>query len=258
MVWKFFYDRDKAQLLAMHLLKSAKKVEDTHVSRKRLITQLRKLRSLKVDKKMAEHIDELERRINDLVTTEKRVIKNQQREDFFHRDIIDKINRLDKRLKDYLFHHKERELRFKALEQKVYDTLSKDQRLLGLQGKVKGLEILYKEVVASKKASPTQLSALKSRIDTLKERMVNLQVESKVQRDAEVVVVEHLPPRGLFEATRKRLKQLEEELGPAPPPDKPESIPQPSRDMPPPPGSPEANLPPPPMEEIPLPPPPIK
>ena len=100
---------------------------------------------------MAEHIDELERRINDLVTTEKRVIKNQQREDFFHRDMIDKINRLDKRLKDYLSHHKERELRFKALEQKVYDTLSKDQRLLGLQAKVKGLEILYKEVVASKR-----------------------------------------------------------------------------------------------------------
>ena len=78
MVWKYAFDRDKAQILTLHLIKCSGKIEERHVNRKRLITQLKKIRSLKVDRKLSEHIDELERRINELVATEKKIEKRFQ------------------------------------------------------------------------------------------------------------------------------------------------------------------------------------
>jgi len=217
MVWKYAFDRDKAQVLTLHLIKCSGKIEERHVNRKRLITQLKKIRSLRVDRKLAEHIDELERRINELVATEKKIQKNQVREDLFHRQLIDKINRLDQKLKNYLAHHKYREQRFRELEQKVYKTLTKEQKVNRIKGQISGLEVLYRELVSSKTAPPSQVQAMRDKIDSMKHRMLELGEEASMEAKHRVIVVrEKLPPHDLFAKARK--EQVAEELGPAPPP----------------------------------------
>lgn len=220
MVWRFAYDRDKAQMLALHVLRCTKKIEQRHVSRRRLITQLKKVRSLKIDKKLAVHVDELERRIQDLVAVENKIKKAQAREDFFHRHLLDKINRLDNKLQQYLEHHKVREKRFHEIEKKVFETLTKDQKVERLKGQIKGLEVLYEGVVAARQASPQQLDAMKQRIKQMQERLDRLKKERELAlRHPVEYEKEHVPPRDLFASVREqRKKELDQELGPAPPP----------------------------------------
>lgn len=206
MVWKYAYDLDKSETLFLYALRSAKKFDERHMSRKRLVTQLNKIRALKVDKQLREHVDELERRINTLVNTEKKVKAQAKKEDIFHRAIVDKINRLDKKLQQYLAHHKQREDRFNKLEQKVYTTLSRDQKIGKLMGQIEAMEVLYRNLKVMGEISPSQLEDVRAKINEMKARLDALQKEETKQE--EQPFAEHLPPRG-FMAPRTSKKPLQ-------------------------------------------------
>ncbi len=217
MTWQFAVDRDKSQMLTLYILRAAKKVHEKHVSRERLVTQLQKIRSLKIDKRLEAHVDELERRINEVVGAESRIKALQAREDLFHRNLIDKINRLDAKLHGFLAHHREREERMRQIERKVYLTLSADQKIANLKGQIAGLEALYVQLEKSETAGPSQLQALKERLDALKTKLAELETRAKEESEHPVELeeptIEHLPPR--------EFEHEEEDMGPAPPPPPP-------------------------------------
>ena len=125
----------------------------------------------------------------------------QREEDIFNRALQDKINRLDKKLQSYLLHHKEREERFNKLEQKVYITLTRDQKIGKLQGQLEAMEVLYRNLKALGTISPSQLEEVRDKITEMKARLSDLEKQESKESEPDV---EHLPPRDFWPRKMKQ------------------------------------------------------
>ncbi len=167
-------DPIKARIALHYLAKATKKFHDRENSKKKLAAQLKQLKKISTNT-LQKHLTELEKRINETVRIENKILKSQSQEDHFHEELKNKINVLEGKLGKYMDTKDAREKRIKELEEKMTDKPQhKQEKILEVQEAIHGLEKTYEEAKKAKIYSKTDMERIKTRINALKSKLKSL------------------------------------------------------------------------------------
>lgn len=164
-------DSDKSQTMFLRLLISSKKLQETEVSRKELMEHLEKLRDIKVNKGFEKHLDELDKKLADLLEKERSLLISQKREHNIHENLHKRIRALEEKLTGYLEFKKKRMSRIKELEEKIQKRMQEKDKIAKLQGQIEGLDIVFESLQKSGSYPPEKLARLQEKISSLKEQV---------------------------------------------------------------------------------------
>jgi chromosome segregation ATPase len=163
-------DPIKARIALHYLAKATKKMHERENSRKRLAAQLKQLKKISTNT-LQKHLTELEKRINETVRIENKILKSQSQEDHFHADLKRKINVLEGKLGKYMDTKDVREKRIKELEEKMTEKPAKHEVSLDIKESIQKMEKIYEEAKKSKKYAKKDLDRIRKRISSLKNKL---------------------------------------------------------------------------------------
>jgi chromosome segregation ATPase len=164
-------DPIKARIALHYLAKATKKLHEREESRKKLAAQLKQLKKISTNT-LQKHLTELEKRINETVRIENKILKSQSQEDYFHEELKNKINVLEGKLGKYMDTKEAREKRIKELEEKMEEKQQpKHEISLDIKESIQKMEKIYEEAKKSGKYSKKDLDRIKKRINTLKNKL---------------------------------------------------------------------------------------
>lgn len=167
-------DRNKSALFLHYLGQSAKKIDDKEFAKKKLDIALKQLKKIST-KEIEKHIDVLEHHLKDVLHKEKRLLTSQEKEDLFLSQLAKKIDRLQFKLSKYQRTQKFRTTRVHELEDKMKLHLaSKQDRKRLLKADLDNLKKLYYKIKRKKGFDKNRLKKVHQRIQTLKEKVAEL------------------------------------------------------------------------------------
>ncbi|MEM4263895.1 MAG: hypothetical protein QW666_03305 [Candidatus Woesearchaeota archaeon] len=165
------FDLGKARVLLYYLGRSKKKLEEREFARRKLETKIKQLKKISTES-VKKHVEELERHIADALRKEKGILTAQMNEENEHKSIAEKIELLEKKLGRYLETREARQRRIKELEAKIKaQTGTKREEISDIAHQIRSLEKIYNEAKKNKKFPKARLSAVKRKIEILKEKL---------------------------------------------------------------------------------------
>lgn len=168
-------DRTKSSVFLYYLARAASKLEHRDVAHKKVKLAINQLKQIN-DKRLSQHVEELEGHIAEAIAHEKRIKAHQQGEEGVHAELTHKITKLEHKLGRYLDTQEERKKRVDELERKIKEKFeTKRKTMVDLKKDIERLTKLYKELKKDKKHSTSDLLRVASKIAALKEaiRMMN-------------------------------------------------------------------------------------
>ena len=167
----FEIDDDKAQTFFLRCILSSRKFQEREVSRKKLVGHLEKLRNVKINKAFQHHLDELDKKLADLLEKERAILSSQRAEHGLHGRLNNKIKDLENKLTGYLEFKKTKMIRIKELEDRIKKRFEEKDRVAKLQGEIEGLEMVFTSLQQSGSFPPAKLKPIKNKINQLKEQI---------------------------------------------------------------------------------------
>ncbi len=167
-------DLGKSRILFEHLIRATKSYNERETAREKLQLQIKKLKNLST-KSLRTHIDELQKRIDESITKEKRISSYQQREEIVHQKLQEKIRILEEKLGRYLDTRESRIKRIRELEDKIKNGVAtKNEKVAIIEQKIQKLETLYRNARKDKKSSKKRLEEIRNRITSMKKQLKSL------------------------------------------------------------------------------------
>jgi chromosome segregation ATPase len=164
-------DLNKTKTLLLYLSLAKKKIDDRDMARKKLAAQISSLKKISTTS-IKKRITELEHDIADAIVKEKGIKDVQQDEAQQHRELIDKIERLEKKLGKYLDTKEARKTRIAQLESKIKQRAqSRKEKIAELKVSIKNLEQLYSAAKKDKNVSKVRLKIIQAKIKKLKDKI---------------------------------------------------------------------------------------
>ncbi|MBI4448429.1 hypothetical protein HY641_00185 [Candidatus Woesearchaeota archaeon] len=186
----FGADRDKSQFFFVHLLAAAQRHERKVDARERLKTQLGKLKDLKLDDSIKQQIAILERSVNDVVNTERQILRVQDSERRIDQAVAYRLGVMERKLDDWKSVHKKKEQALTDLEKRIDARLKKTRvvrnelpnrnseqkwkdieraaQVRRLKSGLVALERLYRNLSHQKGVSKAKLAQVDKRIRSIK------------------------------------------------------------------------------------------
>jgi len=167
-------DRTKSSLFLYYLARSYHRMEKRQIHRKKIDLSIKRLRKLST-KNLHQHLDELQAHVNQAIARETFLKRHQDAHEDIHKDLKNKIVRLEGKLGKYVETQEERKKRVAELEAKIKNKFEgKKDRLKSLKDDYKRLLALYKEAKHSDVSKP-KLLALAKRMDEIQRRIAILE-----------------------------------------------------------------------------------
>ena len=164
-------DLNKSKTLLLYLSLAKKKIDDRDMARKKLAAQISALKKISTTS-IKKRITELEHDIADAIVKEKGIKDVQKDEAQQHSELIEKIEKLEKKLGKYLETKEARKKRIAELEVKVKQRVqSRKEKLSELQESIKNLEHLYSAAKKDKHVSKVRLKIIQAKIKKLKDKI---------------------------------------------------------------------------------------
>lgn len=164
----FEIDRDNLLNYFGYLAKASKKLEEKRVSRERLIEELVALKKLKLGVNVRLRLKELEKRIEQAIKKERQILTKQREEEGLQERIARRIAELEGKLTGYIEHRKQKEERFRQLEEKI-----KGRSLIipALKKQIEAAETLYRQIRKSGKYPVKDIKRLELSLNRLREKL---------------------------------------------------------------------------------------
>ncbi len=164
-------DRNKSALFLYYLGRSAQKLKEKEIAKKKLEITLKQLRKLST-KEISKHLDILEKHLKETLQKERRLLTTQEKEEMFLDSLAKKIDLLQHKLTRYQKTQNLRKKRIKELEEKMKLTLaSKKEKINILKEDLKRLKTLYNSVKNKKNFDKRRLKKIADRILKIKEKI---------------------------------------------------------------------------------------
>lgn len=169
------YDPTKVRALLFYLHKATEKVQKRELARKKVQVAIHKLKNIS-EEKIQKDIDALSDRIAEAMALEDQILAKQQGEAQIHSELLEKIDKLQAKLKRYIETAESREQRMKKLEEKIFKvTQPKKFQIVELKAGLSELESIYKEEKRSGEHRPEELLDIRNKITALKSRIRELE-----------------------------------------------------------------------------------
>ncbi|MBW3001544.1 hypothetical protein KY338_00100 [Candidatus Woesearchaeota archaeon] len=164
-------DLAKTKSLLLYLSLAKHKIDQREFAKQKLAAQISALKKIST-KTIKKHVVDLEKDIAEAIATEKKIITSQKTEDEHHRELVEKIDKLEGKLEKYLNTKEARKRRILELELKIKKKMaSRREELAGLRDAIKNLEKLYASAKKDKKVSKMRLKSIETKIKKLKQKL---------------------------------------------------------------------------------------
>lgn len=164
-------DARKAKTLLLYLSLAKHKIDQREFARKKLDAKISALKNVSTSS-IKKHVEDLEKDIAEAIKKEHKIVTSQKVENQFHKELVDKIDKLEGRLEKYLATKEARKKRIQQLEDKIKQKLvSRKEKIREIKDSIKHLEELYKKAKKDKKVSRMRLKSIKSKIEKLKAQL---------------------------------------------------------------------------------------
>jgi len=161
-------DLGKTKTLLLYLSLAKHKIDQREFAKQKLAAQISALKKIST-KSIKKHIVDLEQDIAEAIKTEKKIITTQQTEDEHHKELVNKIDKLESKLGKYLDTKDARKHRVLELEEKIKKKMaSRREQLSELKESIKNLEKLYAAAKKDKNISKVRLKVIEAKIKKLK------------------------------------------------------------------------------------------
>lgn len=168
-------DLEKARLMLSHLAKAGRKLREREISQKRLGEQIDQLKKFSKRKDFKEDLKELENRIGTAIDNEQRIIQHQVSENAINRRLLDRIERLELKLSNYLKEKSQRASRIIDIELKVKEkSKAKKMQVEAIEKQVMLLEKLYEKIRKSGGYTQSDLLRVEEKISGLKSKVESI------------------------------------------------------------------------------------
>ncbi len=165
-------DYEKARLLLKHISKTQKKLKEKDIAQKKLGEQIKEIKKFSKKKGFRQQVEELEKRIDEAIEKEQKIIQHQETENSINRRLLDRIQRLELKLGHYMKTKSQRESRLKELEQKIKNkSRARRQDVEAIEKQISLLEKLYRKIRKEGSYTKADLMRVEEKIDTLKSKL---------------------------------------------------------------------------------------
>jgi len=161
-------DLGKTKTLLLYLSLAKHKIDQREFAKQKLAAQISALKKISTAS-IKKHVVDLEKDIAEAIATEKKILTTQQTEDEHHKELVNKIDKLEKKLGKYLDTKTARKHRIVELDEKIKKKMaSKREQLSELKESIKNLEKLYASAKKEKNVSKVRLKVIEAKIKKLK------------------------------------------------------------------------------------------
>lgn len=167
-------DFDKAQLFFYYILHAVQKTRQKEVNYSKLAYQLEKIRNMSVDKRLVNHVNQLEDEMRSLITRESTIIHTQEEEDLYNQALQAHLTELEDKLAKFQATHEKRELLLRQLERGYRTKIDRRQRLTRLHGHILQLHDLHKRLSKKKCRNPEKMKRVGIIINKLKRKIEHI------------------------------------------------------------------------------------
>jgi len=162
-------DAQKTRTLLLYLGLAKHKLDQREHARKKLATQISQLKKISTSS-IKKRITELEQDIVEALSREKKIKTAQFTEEEHHKELVKKIDKLEKKLGKFLDSKDSRKRRIQELEAKIKQKMStRKEKLEDIKASIKTLEKLYTDAKKDKSISKMRLKTIQAKIKKLKE-----------------------------------------------------------------------------------------
>lgn len=166
-------DLGKVKTLLFYLGIAKHKIDQRAFAREKLATQIAQLKKISTSS-IKKRVAELEKDIEDALAKEKKVKAVQMTEEEHHKELVDKIDRLEKKLGKYLDTKDARKHRIALLETKIKEKMqSRREEISEIKDSINTLEKLYSAAKKDKTVSKMRLKLIAAKIKKLKQKIKN-------------------------------------------------------------------------------------
>ena len=164
-------DAQKTRTLLLYLGLAKHKLDQREHARKKLATQISQLKKISTSS-IKKRITELEQDIVEALSREKKIKTAQFTEEEHHKELVSKIDRLEKKLGKFLDSKESRKRRIQELEIKIKQRMaSRKEKIDDIKVAIKNLEKLHREAKKDKSVSKMRLKTIQTKIKKLKEKI---------------------------------------------------------------------------------------
>ncbi|MBW3004840.1 hypothetical protein KY310_03330 [Candidatus Woesearchaeota archaeon] len=164
-------DLAKTKTLLLYLSLAKHKIDQREFAKQKLAAQISALKRIST-KSIKKHVLDLEKDIVEAIETEKKIITTQKTEDEHHKELVNKIDKLESKLGKYLDTKEARKSRILELEDKIKKKMaSRREELADLKESINNLEKLYSAAKKDKKISKMRLKSIETKIKKLKQKL---------------------------------------------------------------------------------------
>jgi chromosome segregation ATPase len=164
-------DLGKVKTLLFYLGMAKHKIDQRAFAREKLATQIAQLKKISTSS-IKKRVTELEKDIADALVKEQKVRATQMTEEEHHKELVNKIDRLEKKLGKYLDTKDARKHRITVLEEKIKEKMqSRREEITGIKESIHALETLYTAAKKDKTISKMRLKMIAAKIKKLKEKL---------------------------------------------------------------------------------------
>ncbi|MBW2985963.1 hypothetical protein KY333_01200 [Candidatus Woesearchaeota archaeon] len=164
-------DLQKTRTLLLYLSLAKFKLDERTHARQKLAAQISQLKKISTSS-IKKRVTELEVDIRDALAKEKNIKAVQFKEEAHHKALVDKIDKLEKKLGKYMDSKESRKIRIQELEDKIKQrTASRKEKFQDIKVSIKNLEKLYTSAKKDKTVSKMRLKSIQAKIKRLKETL---------------------------------------------------------------------------------------
>jgi chromosome segregation ATPase len=164
-------DAQKTRTLLLYLGLAKHKLDQREHARQKLATQISQLKKISTSS-IKKRITELEQDIVEALSREKKIKTAQFTEEEHHKELVKKIDRLEKKLGKFLDSKESRKKRIQELEAKIKQRMaSRKEKIDDIKVAIKNLENLYRDAKKDKTVSKMRLKTIQAKIKKLKEKI---------------------------------------------------------------------------------------
>lgn len=164
-------DPVKVKVLLLYLGIAKHKIDQREFARQKLAVQIAQLKKISTSS-IKKHVVELEKDIVDALAKEKKMKSLHLEEVEHHKELVGKIDRLERKLERYLETKEARKRRILEIENKVQQRMqSRREELSEIRESISRLESLYSSAKRNKACSVVRLNAIEKKIERLKEKL---------------------------------------------------------------------------------------
>lgn len=170
------YDPRKAHEFFLQCVVASAKFSHREMSKRELLSKIKKLSQFSVDRTFRQHLGELEGHVNDLLKKEHKILTLAKAQQSQEQSLQERINSLEEKLSRYVEQRTVHEVKLKELESKVTARMKQRQFIHELKQHIRAVEDLYDEVSQERyQYDSVKIKKIEARLQSLKKQLKNIE-----------------------------------------------------------------------------------